>query len=74
MIQELDSVVLTKDIPEHHLKAGDTGAVVLVYGKEEAYEVEFVALNGETFALVTLYPHQVRPARKGELSHARGVA
>jgi len=30
MIKELDSVVLTTDLPEHGLSAGDIGTVVLV--------------------------------------------
>ncbi|MBI2163747.1 MAG: DUF4926 domain-containing protein [candidate division NC10 bacterium] len=29
MIRELDTVVLTHDIPEHGLKRGDVGAVVV---------------------------------------------
>jgi len=30
MIKELDSVVLTTDLPEHGLKQGDIGTIVLV--------------------------------------------
>ncbi|MCC7447508.1 MAG: DUF4926 domain-containing protein, partial [Anaerolineae bacterium] len=50
MIEELDSVVLTVDLPEHSLVAGDIGTVVLVHGKGEGYEVEFVTLDGQTIA------------------------
>ena len=32
MIRELDSVVLTVDLPEHSLKKGDVGTVVLGHG------------------------------------------
>jgi hypothetical protein len=43
MIRELDTVVLTHDIPEHSLKKGDVGAVVHCYGDGAAWEAEFVA-------------------------------
>lgn len=47
MIHELDSVVLTVDLPEHRLQRGDVGTVVLLH-EDRDYEVEFVALDGET--------------------------
>ncbi len=50
MIKELDRVVLTVDLPEHGLQEGDIGTVVLVHRGGEGYEVEFVALDGETVA------------------------
>ena len=31
MINELDDVILTSDLPEHGLSAGDIGTVVLVH-------------------------------------------
>lgn len=31
MISELDNVVLTVDLPEHRLKKGDVGTVVLLH-------------------------------------------
>jgi hypothetical protein len=66
MIQELDRVVLTTDLPEHNLKAGDVGTVVLVHGQSEGYEVEFVTLNGETVAVVSAFAAQVRPIDRRE--------
>lgn len=54
MIHELDSVVLTGDLPEHGLRAGDVGTVVLVHREGEGFEVEFVALDGETIAVISL--------------------
>lgn len=54
MIQELDTVALTHDIPEHYLKQGDRGAVVHCYRDGEAFEVEFVNSSGQTIALLTL--------------------
>ena len=39
MIQELDSVVLTTDLPEYRLERGDIGTVVLLHRDGEGYEV-----------------------------------
>jgi hypothetical protein len=47
-IRELDQVVLTSDVPAEGLVAGDVGAVVLVYRDAQAYEVEFMTLEGKT--------------------------
>jgi hypothetical protein len=44
MISELDTVVLTEDLPEHGLKKGDPGSVVLLHAVE-GYEVEFMTLD-----------------------------
>ena len=74
MIEELDCVVLTRDIPEKKLKTGDVGTVVMVYKDGEAFEVEFMTLDGDTFALATLMAADVRPARGLEIAHAREVA
>ena len=71
MIHELDSVVLTCDLSEHGLQAGDVGAVVLVHREGEGFGVEFVALEGETVAVVSLLASQVRPIEKREITHAR---
>jgi hypothetical protein len=73
MIQELDSIVLTTDLSEHGLKQGDIGTVVLVHRGGEGYEVEFMALDGETIAVVTLSASQVRPIDPREIAHARTV-
>lgn len=72
MIRELDVVVLTTDLPELGLQRGDVGTVVLVHG-EKGYEVEFVALDGETVAVVSLRTDQVRPVARREIPHARPV-
>jgi hypothetical protein len=74
MIKELDRVVLASELPEHGLKAGDIGTVVLVHGRGKGYEVEFVSLDGETVAVVSLLPHQVRTIRRREIPHARLLA
>lgn len=70
--RELDTVVLLKDFHEAGLRAGDLGAVVLVYGAE-ALEVEFVTASGRTQALLTLPIHDVRPVRDDDLLAVRSA-
>ena len=72
MITGLDTVVLRTDLPEHGLKAGDLGTVVLVH-RHGGYEVEFTTLDGETVAVVSLSPDHVRPVGRREIAHARLV-
>jgi hypothetical protein len=74
MIQELDIVVLTRDVPEQKLRMGDLGTVVLVHRNGAAFEVEFVTLSGQTLAVVTLPADAVRAASGHEIAHAREVA
>lgn len=54
LFQELDTVVLTRDIRERGLKQGDIGAIVHCYSDGAAFEVEFVDAAGDTIALLTL--------------------
>lgn len=74
MIEEHDIVVLTRDLPEEHLLAGDTGTVVFVHTGGKAFEVEFTTLAGDTIAVVTIEAADVRPAGAREIAHARAVA
>ena len=71
MIKEHDRVVLKKSIAGQKLKAGDVGTVIHVYNKDEAFEVEFLTLPGDTVAIATLEASQVRPVHKREITHAR---
>lgn len=73
MIRELDRVVLTAPMAEHGLEAGDIGTVVLVHKGGEGYEVEFIALDGETITVTSLLRSQVRPIGHREIAHARQV-
>lgn len=68
---ELEPIVLTKDLPDHGLKAGDVGTVVLVHRGGAGYEVEFCALNGETILVTSLEAGDLRPAGPQEVPHAR---
>jgi hypothetical protein len=64
------TVILATDLPEHHLKRGDVGTVVLVH-EDDGYEVEFMALDGETVAVVSLSSDQVRTSGRWQIAHAR---
>jgi hypothetical protein len=70
LFNELDTVVLLRDLPESGLRNGDLGAVVQVYGAE-AVEVEFVTASGRTQALLTLPISDVRPVRDNDLLAVR---
>lgn len=73
MIKEHDRVVLTANLPEYQLRAGDVGVVVMVHKQGEGYEVEFFTLDGKTFDVVTVEAAQVRPVSSAELLHARPI-
>lgn len=68
--RELDAVVLTRDLPEAGLRAGDLGAVVHVHDPR-ALEVEFVMASGLTKALRTLQLDDVREVRDDDLLAVR---
>ncbi len=70
MLAEHSIVVLSSDMPDAGLYAGDVGAIVYVHGQGKAYEVEFVDGDGTTIALVTLDAKEIRPIGPGELLHA----
>jgi hypothetical protein len=71
MIKEHDRIVLLKDLPEEGIEKFDVGTVVHVYENNEAYEVEFMTLNGETVSVVTLPSSDVRPVTSSDVSHTR---
>lgn len=70
-MRELDLVVLQRDIDEHGLKRGDVGTIVHCYSGSEAFEVEFVTVEGQTVAVVTLTNADIRPLRPSEIFHVR---
>jgi hypothetical protein len=74
MIRELDTVVLTRDIPDRGLKRGDVGAVVHCYADGLAWEVEFVAAEGTPLAVLTLSEADIRPMGSREILHVRELA
>jgi hypothetical protein len=74
MIKEHDCVVLTEDLAAEGLKAGDIGTVVHIHAGGAGYEVEFMTLAGQTFAVVTLLPAQVRAITPRDVAHVRELA
>ena len=73
VIQELERVILTVDLPEYQLQAGDVGVVVMIHQDGAGYEVEFFTLDGKTFDVVTVEQSHVRPIQPMELLHARSL-
>jgi hypothetical protein len=74
MMKEHDRVILNTALPSDHLEAGDVGTIVHIYRDGQAYEVEFVALDGHTAAVVTLEAPQVRMVTRHDLTHTREMA
>jgi hypothetical protein len=66
----LECVVLTRDVAEHGLRAGDLGAIVELR-EPDGFEVEFVTADGRTQALLTLHADDVRKAEPGEIVAVR---
>jgi hypothetical protein len=73
MIERYKEAVLTKDLPEKGLKAGDVGTVVEVHEGEAGagYSLEFFSPSGETVAVATIPADATRPAASDEVLHAR---
>ncbi|MBM4065485.1 MAG: DUF4926 domain-containing protein [Planctomycetes bacterium] len=74
MIKEHDRIVLLKDLPEDGLQPGDVGTVVHIHRQGEAFEVEFMTLDGGTVAVVTLLSSQIRAVSKRDITHVRELA
>jgi Domain of unknown function (DUF4926) len=74
MIKEHERVVLTKPLPKEGLEPGDVGTVVHVYKDGQAYEVEFVTLDGHTAAVATLEASQLRPIGRRDITHTRELS
>ena len=74
MIKEHDCVVLTKNLPEENLEAGDIGTIVHIHKNGVAYGVEFMTLTGETVAIVTVEAAHVRAFNRRDLWHTRELA
>lgn len=71
--EELDTVVLVRDVPEHGLRSGDLGAVVETH-PPDMLEVEFVTASGRTTALVSLKTSEVRAIADTDLVAVRTIA
>ncbi len=74
-LQLLDTVIVTTNLSEEGVLAGDLGTIVEVYiDPYPAYEVEFVNPNGTTRALMTLSPDQIRPLSDNDVLTTRQSA
>jgi hypothetical protein len=73
MIEEHKRAILTVDVPDYGLKAGDVGVVVHVYSSGGAYEMEFFTLDGQTLDVVTVEANQVRAVNQRDVMHARSI-
>jgi len=74
MIKEHDRIVLLKDLPGDGLQAGDVGTVVHIHRQGEAFEVEFMTLDGGTVAVITLLSSQIRAVSKRDITHVRELS
>lgn len=72
-LSKLQKVVLTKDLADQPLKAGDIGTVVAVWAGGSGYEVEFVRGDGSTIAVVTLGKDDVRPMGDTDIASVRAT-
>lgn len=71
-----EDVVLTRDLPEEGLKAGDVGTVVErheIPGHEVGYSVEFIDMGGGTVALVTVAASLLRASQVGDRPAVRAL-
>jgi hypothetical protein len=74
MIEEHDCIVLTANLPDEGLEAGDIGTVVHIHKGAAAYEVGFTTLTGKTVAVATVLSSQLRPVSAHNLTHVRQLS
>jgi hypothetical protein len=73
-MKEHELAVLTSDLPDKKLQAGDVGTIVLVHADNHAYEVEFCAFDGSTVGVFTLQADHVCPVSSHEILHVRALS
>ena len=73
-----ERVVLTRDLPEERLRAGDVGVIVEHYPTRadvrEGYELEVFAAAGQTIAVVSVPASAIREATEHEVLSVRELA
>lgn len=71
-------VVLTQDLPDEGLRAGDVGVIVEHHPAREdvreGYELEFFAAGGQTVAVVSVAATAIREAGSREILSTRELA
>lgn len=77
-IPELAYAVLTRDLPDQGIKAGDVGVVVDVFrdiaGATLGYTLETFTIDGESVAIVTAPADAVRKTTAFDVASVRPVA
>lgn len=74
MLAILETIIVTVNIPDYQVLAGDIGTVVEIYPAPNlAYEIEFVNPNGTTRALLTLAADQVRRLSAADVLTTRQI-
>jgi hypothetical protein len=78
MLALFERVVLTRDLPDESLQAGDVGVIVEHYPATaevpEGYELEVFAASGKTLAVVSVIATFVRRATERDILTVREVA
>lgn len=79
MISEHSHAVLTRDIPDLGLAAGDVGVVVHIHmGPDRnaplGYMLELFTVDGKTIDVVSVPADAVRPSADADRLHVRPVA
>jgi hypothetical protein len=71
-------VILTRDVTEHGLRAGDVGTVVERHAvpsvAEEGYSVEFFDMTGNTVAVATLPAGALRLPTRADRPAVRALS
>lgn len=72
-IHQYEQAVLTENLPERDLKAGDVGTVVDVHSSAAGagYSLEFFTLSGETITVATVKADAVRSVNSDDRIHVR---
>ena len=69
-LDELQVVILERDLPDNGLQKGDVGTVVHVHSPD-AVMVEFMTAAGNTVALVDLKTADLRKAKRTDMMTVR---
>ena len=71
---QVRALLPSSDIPDEGLESGDVGTAVHVHHNGASYEVEFMTLTGDTVAVATVLPSQLRPVSRKDIAHVRELA
>ncbi len=60
MFDEYDLVIAERDLSKN-VKKGCVGTILIVFSEPSiAYEIEFIAENGDTLDVLTVYPNDIK--------------